>query len=68
MAMAGIGLLVLALLAAVWPRVIAVPLAATAMWLAVTLLVVRARLHRGGRRKHRRADEVLEDAPQDGAA
>jgi len=33
-AMAGIALLVLALLAAVWPRVIAVPLAAIAMWLA----------------------------------
>ena len=39
---AGLALLVLALLALIWPRVIAVPLAAIAMWVAVSLLI-RAR-------------------------
>lgn len=61
MAMAGIALLVLALLAAFWPRVIAVPLAAIAMWLAVTLLV-RAWILHGERIRNLRANK---DAPED---
>lgn len=61
MAMAGTALLVLALLAAFWPRVIAVPLAAIAMWLAVTLLV-RAWILRRERIRSLRANK---DAPED---
>jgi cardiolipin synthase len=38
MAAAGIALLILGLLAAVWPRLIAVPLAVIAIWLAASLL------------------------------
>jgi cardiolipin synthase len=42
MGTAGLTLLVLALLALIWPRVIAVPLAAIALWVAVSVLI-RAR-------------------------
>ena len=61
MAMAGIALLALALLAAFWPRLIAVPVAAIAMWLAVTLLVRAWSLHRE-RIRNLRANK---DAPED---
>ena len=64
--MAGMALLVLALLAAVWPRVIAVPLAATAMWLAVTLLVRAWILHRERMRNLRAAEDVPEALPPPG--
>jgi cardiolipin synthase len=46
MGAAGIALLVLALLATIWPRVIAVPLAVIATWLGVTLLLRARTLHR----------------------
>jgi cardiolipin synthase len=46
MGAAGIALLVLALLATIWPRVIAVPLAVIASWLGVTLLLRARTLHR----------------------
>jgi phosphatidylserine/phosphatidylglycerophosphate/cardiolipin synthase-like enzyme len=46
MGAAGVVLLVLALLATIWPRVIAVPLAVIATWLGVTLLLRARTLHR----------------------
>jgi cardiolipin synthase len=46
MGAAGIALLVLALLATIWPRVVAVPLAVVATWLGVTLLLRARTLHR----------------------
>ena len=46
MGAAGLALLVLAALATIWPRVIAVPLAVIAAWLAVTLLLRARTLHR----------------------
>jgi cardiolipin synthase len=48
MGTAGLTLLVLAVLALIWPRVIAVPLAVIALWVAVNLLV-RARALRRAR-------------------
>ena len=46
MGAAGVALLVLALLATIWPRVIAVPLSIIAAWLGVTLLLRAWTLHR----------------------
>jgi cardiolipin synthase len=46
MGAAGVALLVLALLATIWPRIIAVPLAVIATWLGVTLLLRARTLHR----------------------
>ena len=54
MGVAGLVLLVLGLLALIWPRVIAVPLAVIALWLAVSLLARARTLHRE-RVKRRRA-------------
>jgi cardiolipin synthase len=54
MGMAGLVLLVLGLLALVWPWVIAAPLAVVALWLAVGLLVRARALHRGSVRRRRR--------------
>ena len=48
MGAAGLALLVLGLLALIWPRVVAVPLGVIALWLAVTLLL-RARSLRRAR-------------------
>jgi cardiolipin synthase len=68
MAMAGTALLALALLAAFWPRVIAMPVAAIAMWLAVTLLVRAWSLHRERIRTFRANKDAPEDSIQrDGA-
>jgi cardiolipin synthase A/B len=68
MAMAGTALLALALLAVLWPRVIAVPLAAIAMWLAVTLLVRAWSLRRERIRNLRPNTDAPEDSiQQDGA-
>jgi hypothetical protein len=69
MAMAGTALLALALPAAFWPRVIAVPFAAIAMWLAVTLRVRAWTLHRERIRNLRSNMDAPEDSiQQDGAA
>jgi cardiolipin synthase len=57
MAAAGIALLILGLLAAVWPRLIAVPLAAIAIWLAVSLLVRAWTLRRERAEEPREGDE-----------
>jgi len=54
MGMAGLVLLVLGLLALVWPWVIAAPLAVVALWLAVGLLVRARALHRESVRRRRR--------------
>jgi uncharacterized membrane protein len=64
MAMAGIALLALALLAAFWPRLIAVPFAAIAMWLAVILLVRGWTLHRERIRNLRLSKDAPEDSIQ----
>jgi cardiolipin synthase len=64
MAMAGTALLALALLATFWPRVIAVPVAAIAMWLAVTLFVRAWSLHRERIRNLRANKDVPEDSLQ----
>jgi len=48
---AGLGLLVLAVLALIWPRAIAVPLAAIALWVAVSLLVRAHALRRARTRE-----------------
>jgi cardiolipin synthase len=64
MATAGIALLALALLAAFWPRLIAIPLAAIALWLAVTLLVRAWILHRERMRNLRADKDAPEDSPQ----
>ncbi|MGH7299766.1 MAG: phospholipase D-like domain-containing protein, partial [Candidatus Rokuibacteriota bacterium] len=53
MGAAGIVLLVLGLLALVWPRIVAVPLAVIAIWLAVSLLVRARTLHRESVRRRR---------------
>ena len=55
MGAAGIALLVLTLLATIWPRVIAVPLAVISAWLGVTLLL-RARTLRRERIRDLQAD------------
>ena len=55
MGAAGIALLLLALLATIWPRVIAVPLAVISAWLGVTLLL-RARTLRRERIRDLQAD------------
>jgi cardiolipin synthase len=69
MAMAGTALLALALLAAFWPRVIAVPLAAVALWLGVTLLVRAWSLHRERMRNLRPSEDAPDDSIRpDGAA
>jgi cardiolipin synthase len=60
MGTAGITLLLLALLATIWPRVIAVPLAVIATWLGITLLLRARALHRE-RIKNLQADR--EDEP-----
>jgi cardiolipin synthase len=57
MAAAGIALLILGLLAAVWPRLIAVPLAAIAIWLAVSLLIRAWTLRRERAEEPREGDE-----------
>ncbi len=54
MGMAGLVLLVLGLLALVWPWIIAAPLAVAAMWLAVSLLVRARILHQESVRRRRR--------------
>jgi cardiolipin synthase len=46
MGAAGVALLVLAVLATIWPRVIAAPLAVIATWLGVILLFRARTLHR----------------------
>jgi cardiolipin synthase len=46
MGAAAIALLVLGLLALVWPRVIAVPVGVIAIWLAASLLLRARTLHR----------------------
>jgi len=51
---AGLALLVLGLLALVWPWVIAAPLAVIAIWLAVSLLVRARTLHRESVARRRR--------------
>lgn len=53
MGAAGIALLVLGLLALVWPRVIAVPLGVIAIWLAASLLLRARTLHRERTRARR---------------
>ena len=60
MAMAGIALLLLGLVALVWPWVVAVPLGLIALWLAVTLLVRARALKRESdrRRRHRQAERA----------
>jgi len=55
MGAAGVALLLLALLATIWPRVIAVPLAVISAWLGVTLLL-RARTLRRERIRDLQAD------------
>lgn len=54
MGMAGLVLLVLGLLALVWPWIIAGPLAVGALWLAVGLLLRARALHRESVRRRRR--------------
>ena len=54
MGMAGLVLLVLGLLALVWPWIIAAPLAVGALWLAVGLLLRARALHRKSVRRRRR--------------
>ena len=60
MGVAGLVLLVLGLLASIWPRVIAAPLAVIALWLAVSLLVRAWTLHRERvkRRRTRRTERA----------
>ncbi len=59
MGMAGLALLLLGLVALIWPRLIAVPLGVIAIWLAVTLLVRARALQResGRRRRWRRSEK-----------
>jgi len=57
MAAAGIALLILGLLAGVWPRLIAVPFAAIAIWLAASLLVRAWTLRRERAEEPREGDE-----------
>ena len=57
MAAAGIALLLLGLLAAVWPRLIAVPLAVIAIWLAASLLFRAWTLRRERGEEPREGDE-----------
>ncbi len=59
MGAAGVALLALGVVALVWPWVIAVPLAALAIWLAVSLLFRAWTLRResGRRRRWRRSEK-----------
>jgi cardiolipin synthase len=54
---AGVGLVVLALLGLVWPRVIAVPVALVALWVALGLLLRARSLHRERGEIAKREDE-----------
>ncbi len=56
MGAAGLVLLLLGLVALVWPWVVAVPLGVIALWLAVTLLVRARALHRESVKRRRRRD------------
>ena len=58
MGAAGLALLVLGLVALVWPWVVAAPLAVIALWVAVSLLVRARTLHRESvtRRQRRRRE------------
>jgi cardiolipin synthase len=64
MGMAGVVLAAIAVVAALWPRALAWPLAVLATWIAVTLLLGAYRLHRKARTRgtgHEPADEPAPD-------
>jgi cardiolipin synthase A/B len=63
MGTAGLALLVTAVVATFWPPVVALPLAAAAGWLAVTLLLRAERLWREGRKARRPAVSAAAPAP-----
>jgi cardiolipin synthase A/B len=51
MAGGGVLLLILAVLAVLWPRVITIPLSILGIWVALSLLIRAYRLHREGKKE-----------------
>lgn len=64
----GIALLGFAIIAIFWPRIISIPLAVVAVWVAASLFIRAFELHREGKREERALRENLKEGESDEVA